>query len=213
MIKSRLLVAGRQLSIVLAGLMFSFASPTWADWSFVFNNPTGNLPTTQAYTNNGVTVTAHGYNALNIPTNLYGKNDGGDEIGLGLAFPVGTTDHEIQPGTYIQLDMAQFWAQNPTNVTMSFGSVQQGEGWKIFGSNSLGSIGAFLMSGSANYPTTVGIPGSFGAYQYLGITASTGDILLSTLSGKMRVPEPSTYLILGSTLLLVGLRRRLLRTC
>jgi len=64
-----------------------------------FNTPTGDQGTTPTY--GGVTATAYGPGTQH----LYGKNDGGDEKGLGLTSdPSG--DLEIVNGQFIQLDVS-----------------------------------------------------------------------------------------------------------
>src|ERR1700682_4750850 len=73
-------------------------------WTFTGAN-TG-LGNTSPFTSNGVLITASGFTANGTPGDLYGKNLGGNEVGLGLtADPTG--DHEIYVGTdFIQLNLA-----------------------------------------------------------------------------------------------------------
>lgn len=191
------------LGIALASLLLCLATPLSANvLLYNFDSPTGTLGTSQTYTNNGLTITAYGFNSSSSPTALFGKNDGGDEVGLGIA---GGTDNEIEPNNFIQLDLSQIFAQNPGGINMAFGSVQSGESWKLFASNTLGSLGTLIQTGTTDFPNTVALA-SISGYKYLGIQAGTGDVLISTLS--VPVPEPATLLILGSTLGLAALRRR-----
>lgn len=192
----------------LTGTLLCLLTPASAvDLSYNFATPTGNLGNTHIYINNGVSITAHGFNISPSHTlDLYGKNDGGDENGLGLNID---PDHEIGVSNFVQLDMSQVWATNPTSLTMSIGSVQAGEGWSLYTSNVLGSLGTLLFSGTTNAPNTFPVFPIPNGYQYLSVTASHNNVLLSTLDTKgVGVPEPTTMLILGSSLAMAAMRKR-----
>ena len=192
----------------LTGTLLCLLTPASAvDLSYSFDSPTGNLGNTHIYTNNGVSITAYGFNKSPSHTlDLYGKNDGGNENGLGLNID---PDHEISITNFVQLDMSQVWATNPTSLTMSIGSVQQGEGWSLYTSNVLGSLGTLLFSGTTDAPNTFPVFPIPNGFQYLSVTASHNNVLLSTLDTKgVSVPEPTTMLILGSSLAMAAMRRR-----
>ena len=73
-----------RLCVALIALSASTAAN--AATSINFGTPSGNLGNTHVYTSGGLTVTASGFiTAANAATALYGKNAGGDEVGLGLA--------------------------------------------------------------------------------------------------------------------------------
>src|SRR5262249_9638935 len=118
------------IAAVLGVLLVSGNSANAAPFTYNFNTPTGTLGITQNYTADGVTITALGFDAPNTPTNLYGKNDGGDENGLGLA----NQEHfEIQTNNFVQLDLANLLSQYPgATLSMILGSVQPGESGNIF---------------------------------------------------------------------------------
>lgn len=194
------------LGILAVGAFLMPSSGHAATFLYSFNNPTGQLGNTQNYTTNGVTITAMGFFNNGEATNLYGKNDGGDESGLGINAEV---DHEIDANNFVQLDLTNLLAKNLSSLTMSIGSVQAGESWKIYQSNSAGFLGSLLQSGTTNFPSTFSILSAFlsSGNKYLSVQAPAGDVLLSTIQG-VSVPEPTTMLLLGTGLAFVARRRR-----
>ena len=188
------------------GSLILLSAPLSADLAYNFSTPTGNLGNTHVYTNNGVSITAHGFNNAGQTLDLWGKNDGGSEDGVGLAID---GDHEIGTNNFVQLDMANFWAANPSDMRMSIGSVQQSEGWSLYTSNTLGSLGSLLFSGTTDHPNTFAINPLPDSFRYLSVQASAFNVLLSTLTAKqVSVPEPTTILLLSSTLAMAIKRRR-----
>ena len=164
----------------------SSALATLVTWDL---NPSGlNAPvgsSSQTYTVSGYSITAYGYDnsgGVGSAHQLFFKNGGGDEIGLGL---VGTLNNELQvdnagnPLHFIQLDLTSILAQGFTNGKISVGSVQLGESFNLYGSNTLGTLGVKLNGaafGSGVDDTFVSVP-SFGSYQFLSIVAAAADVL------------------------------------
>lgn len=205
-------------ALVFAAMTLSPAGAT--TYLYTFSVPTGTLGTSQSYTTNGISITAYGYRSSdNLPLALYGKNGGADETGLGMAKD--TVDHEIQTDDYVQMDFSS--AQLLLNVTtaqfqMASGLPSQaGEGWKLYGSNTLGVKGTLLVSGMDENLDTIS---SFLTYKYYSWTAWNQDgshplanVLLAevVLNGTPKVPEPGTFLLAG--LSLVGLSLTMRKMC
>jgi hypothetical protein len=146
--------------------------------------PNGTMGTSHAYTVNGVTITAYGFNNGNpgTPTALYGKNAGGDETGLGIA---SNSDFEIDANHFVQLDLNQVIAAGITSGTMSIGSMQAGEPAGVYGSNTLGVRGTLLMTVPVSLNnTSFPMPG-LPTYRYISVNAAAAtpaNVLLQQVS-------------------------------
>ena len=190
------------LAAVFITLLFSAASVRADMLSYDFSTPAGPLGTSQTYTSNGVTITASGYTLSGHHRRLFGKTDSGDEHGLGLK---GEDDHEIDTKHFIQLNLASLYSHFGTSsltVNLTIGSVQPGEGYDIYGTNTAGSLaGATLL----NSGTLDEIPFSVTTgFQYLDVIARPGteegghsDVLLSSLCATSAVPEPAGLILFG----------------
>ena len=148
-----------------------------------FSSPLGVLGTSQTYTVNGLTVTAYGFTNGGAATKLYGKQDGGDENGVGLSF-YGNTDHEIDTTHFVQLDLQNVISSGATSAQMKVGSVQSGESYNIYGSNSLGTIGTKLAGPLTADDTYFDVP-NYGSYRYVSVRAASKDVLLEVLSAVL----------------------------
>ena len=116
----------------------------------VFSLPgshTGTLGTSQSFTSTpaGYTLAASGYTSslsnsnqtltLGAGTDLYGKTSGPGETGLGIANDP-THDHEIWNASAVKLDFTSIFSTYPVEaVTLTVGSVQNGEGFAVFGAS------------------------------------------------------------------------------
>ncbi|PZR75149.1 MAG: hypothetical protein DLM73_06055 [Chthoniobacterales bacterium] len=160
------------------------------------NSQNGNVGASFAdFTSGGYTITARGYDVAgtDTPHELYFKNAGAGEFGLGL---VGTLNNELQtsggtPSNYIQLDLRSILGQGFTGLEISVGSVQAGESFLLFGSNTQGVLGTQIGGayGSAFDDQFVAITGN---YQFISVAAGSKDILPVALRGTITpVPEMS----------------------
>jgi hypothetical protein len=183
----------RSLAILAVGL-FTLCSIGFADTFTFGTDPSGVADppeTSETFTAGATTLTAYGFNdnGLSNASELFFKNGSGDENGLGLAN--GGSDHEIGGKSFIQ-----FTGAGVASITV--GSVQSGESWVLYGSNTLGDRGNSLKTGTADGVVT--LPGSWTYYSLAA--GQSGDVLLD--SATTAVPEPGTTSLL-ITMGLVGL--------
>jgi hypothetical protein len=181
--------------------------------------------TTETYTSQGYTITASGYdnsNGTGSPHELFFKNqplnNGAVEFGLGLT---NTRDNELQAGSsasnpfdFIQFDLAAITTAGLTNGKVKVGSIQAGESFSIFGSNTAGVLGTKLGGtfGSQFDNQFVNLP-NFGQYKFYSIGAASMDVLPIALEADIpAIPEMNALMpIIGLVVAVVStnaLRRR-----
>ena len=188
-----------RLAASLAGAFLFLGVPVFASPVSLCGSNTGNMGNSFSVSGIG----ASGWqgtstSSTNSPTALFCKNGGANEDGLGIASDI---DHEIGTTNFIQLSGLS------GSVTLNIQSVQSGEGFGIFGSNSHGVLGTSSL-GSMSGGNTDNITVNLTGFTYLDVTATGGNVLIDTASSS--TPEPGTYLLMGTGLLMFGffLRRR-----
>jgi hypothetical protein len=183
------------LALAAAGMACSL--PAFAD---SFTAPGGNLGTSHTFTINGTSVTATGYSSTGVTTNLYFKNFGGDETGLGLA---GSLENEISGTSFVQfgLNNSSFAGKG---ATLILGSVGAGESYSVYGSNVAGTQGTLLGSGGSSNLTFT-LP-TVQPYQYVSVSAPKGNVLVQGVqTASISTPEPGTvFLLLTGMLGMIG---------
>lgn len=213
----------RNALLGLAALMSATASQ--AAVQITFTSPPGNVGSnTHTYSNGGYSVTATGYSNYNFGTNtgtannLYDKNGGGDENGLGLAGdPSG--DNEIWYGggqtiPAILLDVSSLFS-TVSSAQFMMGSTTANEHWILGGWN--GSSWSVVLTGTTE-GSFMNLPGwgSYSQYAFIsggtvsGETHTAGNVLLSALSLTPSVPEPGTWamMLLGFGAIGIAVRRK-----
>jgi PEP-CTERM motif len=196
---------------VFSALAIALIFSGQAKADIVFNLPgthTGTLGTSQSFTStpSGYTLTAYGFNStlsnsnhtltLGTATDLYGKTGGGGETGLGIANDP-TRDHEIYPRSTVKIDLTSVFSTYPTEaVTLTVGSVQNGEGFAVFGGSSSPSnyIGSVTSNSNSNDVFTFNVTASQVAASgdKLYLTATSNNVVLETVT-VASVPEPGTF--------------------
>jgi hypothetical protein len=185
-------------AVILLGAALGFSPANAAIVTWDLSTPSGALGTTQTYTVGGNTITAAGFaSPVATPINLFGKNFGGDENGLGIS---GGPDNEIAATNIIRIAV-------PTSLTdfsFKMGSTTATEGWQVFGSNSAttGFISVATSSGANDEAdhTITGSNGTFDFYYFMATGPVGSNVLITSVDGNIAaVPEPSTWamMILG----------------
>lgn len=202
----------RKTMFMLAAVAGFAALPALASpIPFNFNAGLGDLgagPTT--FTSGAFSISANGY-VGSTANNLFEKNSGGDEQGLGLK---GTNDSEINPGQSIVFNLTNLANAGLTSGTFTLGSLQTGEDAEVCvtsssnpGSAASGTCQAGLIDNLGGSVGTVVVNWSKTDSFVEFITdphqsSSTGNYLVDGLDvNNSTVPEPPSVILLGTALL------------
>ena len=174
--------------------------------------PSGDLGSTHTYTVGGFSITAAGFTNSTFSTavHLYGKNNGGDEVGLGLMNDP-TGEHEISGTSLIRIDFSSARLAGLKGFTFSMDSSTQSEGWSVYGSNSAATLYTLLMSGQdENAHTLTGTADTYSFYYFIyksfGSQYGQGNnVLLTSISAA---PLPPAVLLFGTALVGMGVLAR-----
>jgi hypothetical protein len=184
------------------------ASAVLVTWDLNPTNANASVgSSSQTFTSSGYSLTAYGFDQVSGPDTghtLYYKNSGIDH-GLGL---VGTPNNELQVNSdhtlphYIQFDLTSLLLQGFTNGQIKISSVDPGEAWDIYGSNTLGELGTKLNGaafGDSTNNTFVNVP-NFGSFKYISVGANIDDVLPWSFQATI-VPIPEAVSIVPVLLL------------
>jgi hypothetical protein len=204
----------KRISLLAAVAVAGFASAAYANTvsiDFQQHGSDVDLGTISTFTPSGtpVSLTAEGFGPSG-PVDLWAKADGAGETGLGLVNdPSG--EHEIVPGSFVQLDLSGAHALQPPGATITLiltGSVQSGEIVHIFSSSTSGVLGSTSLGSATGNDMTFPISGVTSGY--IDITSDNGNVLLaSAVVNYPSVPDGGlTITLLGGALTALGLARR-----
>ena len=138
-----------------------------------------------------LTLTAFGIGGAQPPTppQLFSKNLGPSEIGIGLTNDPNPGENEINVGNgFVQLSLAGVTGSHAA-LSISFNSVQAGEGWEVLGSNTAGVVGPSLLTGSDQAIHIINATG----FAFLDVRATAGNILLANVSVIPPGPEAGPH--------------------
>jgi hypothetical protein len=228
------------LSTMLLGTTLIGLKPaTAATVTWDLSSPGGEQGTTDTLTSGsgGFTIGTAGFtftgaltsNPIFTAVDLYGKQLGGDETGLGLGnFTSGglvdpTGNHEIVDHSLVRIDTTAARIAGVGGFQFSMGSTTQGEAWSVYGSSGANSGLTFITS-ATNDESVVHALSDFNFYYFtysgpLNGLAGGDNILLDTFAGATtgggkqggETPIPAALPLFATglgTLGLLGWRRK-----
>ncbi len=216
---NRVPLVGKALAALFVICMFA-ATSAWATVVTWQLNPTGTTgavgSSSHTFTSSGYDLTASGYTVgtPNTPLGLFYRNDGSDEIGLGV---VDTSHNELQasggmPLQFIQLDLTSLLNQGFTDGKIKVGSVQPGEEFALYASNTMGVLGTQIGTfDSSSDVIFLDVP-NFGSFNFLSVGATIADVLPVAFRASLApVPEMSALFPIIGLILAVSLTQLLRR--
>lgn len=186
-------------ALCTAALALGSAHAALVTWDLNPNNSNGAVGSSSyTFNSSGFSLTAYGFDRVSGPDTsheLWFKNDGPDH-GLGVT---GTPHNELQVGPngplqYIQFDLSSLLSLGFTDGKLKVSSVDSGEAFNIYGSNTLGQLGTKISALGGPYSdqdnnTFINIP-NFGDYKYVSVVAAIDDILPWAFAANMpAIPE------------------------
>ena len=180
---------------------FSFAdcSQIIGPAGFACPNDTGKT-TLQYQTPAGLRVDTFGFDKPATPTNLYVKQAGVNETGLGLTSP--SADHEIESTQFVTIDTSLLPAGD-TSGMLTLQSIQAGEQAEVCDEATNGVFGP--QAGNTCETTAMVPPGGMTqtfsvvfdpSHPWLAIDSLSGDVLIASDFEVAQVPEPATMALL-----------------
>ena len=206
--------------LITAGVGLTPANAITVNWGNLQSNGSNiDLGASSTFSVGGYNITATGF--LNptastwSTTDLFAKNAGTNETGLGLVDD-STGNHEIQGSNFIQINVGAALAMGLTEFTFTMGSTTQDEAWRVYGASASGHSSVALTPLFTDQ-TTQGVAYTVHGYQYYDFfydpttdiahgvqSGENRNVLLASFSGDNAfvttgVPEPSTWamMILG----------------
>jgi hypothetical protein len=192
------------LTIAACTCTFDFSSPSGVlgtSQTYTMPGPGGPVPitadgflgVTRTYTQpfpGGISITGAGFadDGSATPVNLFGKNGGGDEKGLGLTNDP-TGQNEISGTSFIRISFPSFIPTGhgiPATASFIMGSTTEDESWLVLGSTSPTTGYVLLTAGndelSHRLPNQTGLPFLLPLFPFYIFEATNGNVLLSSIS-------------------------------
>jgi hypothetical protein len=204
-----------RLFTAILGVSLATGSLAFAD--ITFDTPANtDLGPTYTFVLNGANIVATGYIHNGSVSDLFAKNGGGGENGLGLSSdPSG--DHEIwfkgESKDFIQLDVTDALNKGATNFQFEMDSTTGGEQWEVSACAAAGLLcsNASSVKGSGE-GTFIAVPSNLSlSSPYLdfisfgciggGTACGNDNVLLSAFTDTSRVPEPDSIVLLSTVVL------------
>ena len=179
------------------------------NFTFQENGSNIDLGPTSTFTSGGFSLTASGFLTAGGTTNLFAKDLGGTETGLGTTSDP-TGQHEIVTTNFVQLTLPTAPPSNFSMVLLT--SVQTGESAQVFFTTTPGTLaGATLIGTVSNANGSISIPAG-DQTGFIDVTAGAANVLLAGAQITTSVPDGgSTVALLGVALTAVEGVRRILR--
>jgi hypothetical protein len=194
------------IAMALAAIFVSARLANAVTFTFQENGTNMDLGPTSTFTESGISLTASAFLTIGGATDLYAKNQGATETGLGTALD--TIDHEILSNDFVQLTLP---TTPPTTFSMVIAaSVQAGETALVY-FQPLGSpgtlTGATLIGTITTEGGSVTIPAG-DQTGFIDITAGVGNILIQSVTVATVPDGGSALALLGIALAAIeGVRR------
>ena len=179
-----------KFALLLVGVCLLSAAPVFADsTTLAFVGTLGDIGPTDTFTSGSLSLVATGYSAQGVTADMWAKNEGPIETGIGLASEI---DHEISGTKFIQLNLTQILAVHPYSVVLVIDSIEAGEAYNVWGSNTAGQFGMPLASHQTSHTFTLS---DLGHFNYISITTPSDTSVFSNVTLEdvdVTTPEPSS---------------------
>jgi hypothetical protein len=190
-----------KFGLLLLGVCLLSAAPVFADstTTFTFIGTLGPVASPTTFTAGSLSLVAAGYLSPGMETGMWAKNRGPGEAGLGIA---SEPQHEIAGTQFIQLDLTNILAAHPSSIVLSVQSIQAGENYNVWASNSAGMNLTQLGANQTGATFNVILPPGD---NFVSLVAGAGNVLLDDVDVTTPTPEPSSAgLLLFGLAALVG---------